>query len=73
MPLCGCRDPGSRPGPHAPQVNECALRGDTWLVVGRAIKRHKHLDKVGTARGGGVGWGRGTPGGERRASTCAAS
>ena len=29
------------------EVNECALRGDTWRVVHRAIKRHRHLDKVG--------------------------
>eukprot|EP00198_Chlamydomonas_reinhardtii_P007151 XP_001696487.1 predicted protein [Chlamydomonas reinhardtii] len=28
------------------EVNECALRGDTWKVVTRAIKRHKYLDKV---------------------------
>ncbi|KAG2445343.1 hypothetical protein HYH02_008808 [Chlamydomonas schloesseri] len=28
------------------EVNECALRGDTWKVVTRAIKRHKFLDKV---------------------------
>ncbi|MEW5308029.1 MAG: hypothetical protein WDW38_000018 [Sanguina aurantia] len=28
------------------EVNECALRGDTWRVVTRAIKRHKHLEKV---------------------------
>ncbi|GFR43398.1 hypothetical protein Agub_g4477, partial [Astrephomene gubernaculifera] len=28
------------------EVNECALRGDTWKLVTRAIKRHKHLEKV---------------------------
>ncbi|KAG2501995.1 hypothetical protein HYH03_000491 [Edaphochlamys debaryana] len=28
------------------EVNECALRGDTWKIVHRAIKRHKHLEKV---------------------------
>ncbi|EFJ52844.1 hypothetical protein VOLCADRAFT_115780, partial [Volvox carteri f. nagariensis] len=33
-------------GSHAAQVNECALRGDTWKLVTRAIKRHKKLEKV---------------------------
>ncbi|KXZ52040.1 hypothetical protein GPECTOR_10g1063 [Gonium pectorale] len=28
------------------EVNECSLRGDTWKLVTRAIKRHKNLEKV---------------------------
>ncbi|GLI70323.1 hypothetical protein VaNZ11_015278, partial [Volvox africanus] len=28
------------------EINECALRGDTWKLLTRAIKRHKRLEKV---------------------------
>jgi hypothetical protein len=49
--------------PHIPppQVNECAVRGDTWKLVTRVIKRHKRLEKVGQGQAEGGG-SRGTGG-----------
>lgn len=39
------------------EVNECALRGDTWAVVHRAIKRHRCLVKVRRRSRPGIGDG----------------